>query len=339
MSLSATDDVTMIGVETFICEDGEVVGTTGVVNVEDERILPTEGRRPKLYKPIFTSSLNYGRATQPFDVDDPVLVNAARATACLIVDHRQPDGKLSTSYGTAFFVADTLLLTAGHNLISRNGTIERIGITYAGCKIVDRESNSLDCKILYTLYNGPPDSLATDDIAILECFGHATKIFLPLARTVGGLFPGAVVDVIAYPGTIQEKWLEEYHQEKLDDYIASAKDARGMLQPKTLTVTRGPIVEIKDGLISYKLSTCRGMSGGCLIFQGEVYGICYIGKVPTLIIGVHLGQLSRSDGKNYAISFSGSKVCEMLRERLLDTKVSRDGDYLLVNSLYRGQSS
>lgn len=74
-------------------------------------------------------------------------------------------------------------------------------------------------------------------------------------------------------GTIEEKWLEEHHQGLLHDYVASTKAVRSMLQPKTLTVSHGEVVDIKDGLISYKLSTCQGMSGGCLIYKGEVYGI------------------------------------------------------------------
>lgn len=56
-----------------------------------------------------------------------------------------------------------------------------------------------------------------------------------------------------------------------------------------------------------------------------------------MTIGVHLGQMSPSDEENCAISFTGSKVREMLRGHLFNTKVSRQHDFLLVTSLYKTQ--
>lgn len=81
------------------------------------------------------------------------------------------------------------------------------------------------------------------------------------------------MDVIGYPGYIETAWMEQQHKGKLKDFEESAKVARKMLPAITLTVSRGTVEETKDGLCSYRVSTCPGMSGGALVSKGNVYGI------------------------------------------------------------------
>jgi V8-like Glu-specific endopeptidase len=196
---------------------------------------------------------------------------------CLIVDELQPDGSVKHGYGTAFFVADNILLTAGHNLVSRRGyNIIGIRVTIPGTKVVQLGSDgilTLRCKIISNSFKGFNGSCGREDIAILKCSGLATPArYLPLATDHGNLSPRAIVDVIGYPGFIETAWIERQHKGKLKNFEESAKVARKMLPERTLTVSRGSVEEIKDGLCSYRVSTCPGMSGGALISKGNVYG-------------------------------------------------------------------
>jgi hypothetical protein len=154
--------------------------------------------------------------------------------------------------------------------------IESIRLTYAGCKTVDCSPNTFECTVLATSYtSGSRD--ARTDIAILECLAHEAGTYLPLSDNIGALqgVPGApvIVDIIGYPCQFNISQKEGFQETgELNRYDVSMKEARQMLPAKMLTVTRGPVEEVDNGIIRHKISTLPGLSGACLMYKGKVYG-------------------------------------------------------------------
>jgi len=128
-----------------------------------------------------------------------------------------------------------------------------------------------------------------EDLAILRCFGKYS--FLPLSTVT----PSERTDVhiIGYPGKTTKAWLKRRHGLELPDLESALKDAQALLPESTSTVSVGKITNIKDGdgCANYNVSTVPGISGGCLLSQGDVCGM------PALLCcrfsdkqGVHLGH-------------------------------------------------
>lgn len=92
----------------------------------------------------------------------------------------------------------------------------------------------------------------------------------------------------------------------LKDYAASVTASNILLPPKTLTVTEGITERVYAGEAYYKLSTCKGMSGGCLLYDGTVYGAAPFSRFLTLE-GVHVGHIP-----NMATLFSDKTVRNFL---------------------------
>jgi hypothetical protein len=58
--------------------------------------------------------------------------------------------------------------------------------------------------------------------------------------------------------------------------VYAAQDLEILLPPSKLTFSRGPIEKIVDGIIYHKASTRHGISGGCLVYEGQVYGSSWL---------------------------------------------------------------
>lgn len=105
------------------------------------------------------------------------------------------------------------------------------------------------------------------DIAILEC-GYISPTYLEIG--LDHLQPSSIVDVIGYPGDITTAWLLKHPT--LTSTVESKDIAEKLLPLHHLTITRGNVVAI-NSTMTYTISTCRGMSGACVLFGGKAYGI------------------------------------------------------------------
>lgn len=236
-----------------------------------------EGFRESKHHSTFSLLID-SRRYPDFETEDRNIINAGKATACLIIEERWPDGAIKKKFGTAFFVSSTRLLTAGHNVKTTPGAlkIESTRLSYAGSQKVDYFTNTVECSVLDTTYTSAAHD-PRSDIAILECLAHEAGIYLPLSDNINELqgAPGApvIVDIIGYPCQFKTSQKEGFQEKgELNRYHASMQEAGQMLPAKTLTVTRGPVEEVDNGMIRYKISTLPGLSGACLMYKGKVYG-------------------------------------------------------------------
>ena len=199
------------------------------------------------------------------------ILNAGKHTAFLETEVELDDGSSEYHRGTAFFVSENRLLTAAHNVVPKSGKATKISVRYEGLKKIEPTGPTFKCQLVATM-SGHKSSVydPIDDLAILECCGHDSPYFLHLCTDE--LPPTAIVHVIGYPGEITEEWLITRHP-GLDDYASSHHAAHQLLPQGMLTATEGRISDIAQGTASYKISTVGGMSGGCLLYNGKVYGI------------------------------------------------------------------
>lgn len=190
------------------------------------------------------------------------------------MEERKADGSPGRNFGTAFFVTRTHLLTAGHVVQSSPGArIESIRLSYAGCKTVDYDTNTVECELIGKLYDPASPDSSKIDLALLESPSQDAGTWLPISPKITDLPIGAVVDIVGYPGHMNRLQKECFEKKgSLKDPNQSMKEAEVMLPPQTLTVSRGTVEGIENSFIRYRLSSLCGMSGGCLIYNGTVYG-------------------------------------------------------------------
>jgi hypothetical protein len=138
---------------------------------------------------------------------------------------------------------------------------------------VDYDTNTVECELIGKLYDPVSPDGSKIDLALLESPSQEAGTWLPISPKITDLPIGAVVDIVGYPGHMTRKQKECFEKKaSLNDPNQSMKEAELMLPPKTLTVSRGVVEGIENGLIRYRLSSLCGMSGGCLIYNGTVYG-------------------------------------------------------------------
>lgn len=202
------------------------------------------------------------------------ILNAGKHSALLEAEVELDDGSTEYRKGTAFFVSENYLLTAAHNVVPRSGKIIKTSIRYPGLKWIDPTGGTIKCSLIAVMpgYN-PTTYKALEDLAILKCSGHDSLDFLHLSTDE--LPSEAPVHVVGYPGEITEEWLKARHR-NLDDYGSSNAAALKLLPQRRLTVTEGKISAMTDGIASYEISTAEGMSGGCLLYNGRVYGTIHV---------------------------------------------------------------
>jgi hypothetical protein len=209
-----------------------------------------------------------------FDEDGDEIRNAIKCMALVIAEHISADGRVETYFGTAFFISEKLLLTAGHNVYgSPNLKITGPGIPHIKYATVGSRritAPTIDCKVVATLYKNQ-DGPSHHDIAILHAGTYNANSYLKLSSHLPPL--PSKVNVIGYPGTAAHNWL--LCHEGIADIDISRKATDEMFPAHRITITSGPVATAGK-TISYKLSTIRGMSGGCVLYNGNVVGIpCY----------------------------------------------------------------
>jgi len=273
------EEVNTFEQEGLMVENGDVVGETAFIT-EERQVQPTgnfftfsvHSDIPRHQVLSFDYSTSVGEQ-HTFDPDREVLLLASQCVAFLIVEFEK-----STNYGTAVFIDEKYLLTAGHCLCDkykRADTRKRIRIVTPGLPRVDygkletRQLLTIDCTLVKNLFkdgSGPNEC----DIALL----HAGTSNGPLGIKLSSILPpsGAVVDVIGYPGVAVPAWLKR-KLDNIHDINETIKTVRKLLPDMTLTISRGTVETTGNKIITYNVSTVPGMSGSCLLYQGKVIGV------------------------------------------------------------------
>jgi len=282
MDLDYDEEYGEFDYERFMVKDGEVHGVTATIT--NDQIVDTEASDP---------------AEPSFESNKDGLLKAGKCTCMLLIDH----GTEITT-GTAFFVAPSLLITAGHcvaNLVKSQLILSLPGREFINAdKLRNGDIEGLKCTVKATLFKpGRSSRDWTRDIAILET-GYISPNFLDLSRT--HLEVGAVVDVIGYPGDIPIHWLRRHHG--LDSADQSKATAEKLLPMRHLTISRGNVA-VANSTVTYNVSTCRGMSGASLTSGGKAYG-------------VHIGQVNGApDNLPMAVLFTEDDVNKFLHKHNL----------------------
>jgi hypothetical protein len=274
MDFAYDEGFTIFDQERLLVDEGEVVGTTAVI--EDDGLLLSSEKIPPGYDGPFSlvRSSEISRINLTFDKDKDAIIAVAKCTSFVLIEEEKVEGHSKRSYyGTAFFVSESLLLTAGHNTVGINSPISQICITPPGLdhvhpwKVSQRKVPTIKCKVVGRLYeqNGP----ASKDIAILHAGSYSTSKYLPISSFVPP--PDIEVDVVGYPGEITHEWIEAHVG--LRNPERAQEDATRLLPKGRLTVSRGTIKSV-GATIQYSISTCPGMAGSCVLYNGLVIGKC-----------------------------------------------------------------
>jgi len=257
------------------------------------------------------------------------ILEAGKRTALLETEVELDNRSTEYHRGTAFFVSENHLLTAAHNVVPKSGKVTKISVRYEGLKKIEPTGTTYKCRVVSVMPNTSSASEydPVEDLAILECVGHDSPYFLRLSTD--NLPPQATVHVIGYPGEITKEWLTARHPD-LDDYVFSHIAANKLLPQDTLTATEGKISYVRDGYAVYEISTVVGMSGGCLLYNGKVYGINpRRSRLKTDIDnqGVHLGHKP-----NVAVLFSEARVRDFLtNNNLLNLVATSVGSFAMMS--------
>lgn len=192
------------------------------------------------------------------------------AATCQIVTLDSTGRYLVT--GTAFFIGPNTLLTAGHTISSKSHPVYTQGPGIESTKSPKAIYNAAGVSRL-TLHvrsrigdgTGP-----TPDLAILEIKSYTYGSPLEILWDAQ-LIAGNTVDVIGYPGTYTEDYIEERYKQQVSDIQVAHKDAQSLLPQRTLSVSCGKLISGGDKP-EYRLSTFGGMSGSPVVYQGKIVG-------------------------------------------------------------------
>ena len=274
MDVSVHYPLSLLDQEKFVLQNGEVAGTTGII--DGNSVKKTNGRDIEgSVLVIYYGFLILIRVATDFDPDKDHILTASKATSLLMIEEYDSRGRRSLGFATAFFIARSLLLTAGHAVVSRPTGIVRteLYLFQPGTTCLDfsevarRYPAAIKCTVVDNLYRGL--GFPSKDIAILSSGNFESAHFLPLSGDGVPLYRN--VDIVGYPGEIREMWLLEKHV-GLEDVGKNKAIGEVLLPPRHLIVTRGIVSHNADDLISYKISTCPGLSGSCVMFEGKVHG-------------------------------------------------------------------
>jgi V8-like Glu-specific endopeptidase len=173
-------------------------------------------------------------------------------------------------FGTAFFIAPKYLLTAAHNVYGDN---RKYIISLPKSRRVRYSdlvsgADTLECSLLATVYGKNKKFAHKNDMAILHCGSFSAKDYLHLSKVPPP--EKAEVSVIGYPGEIHTAWIRR--QPGINDIDDGTAAAQLLLPRGQLTVSQGTVTR-SNHLISYHLSTCPGLSGSCVLYEGKVVGM------------------------------------------------------------------
>jgi V8-like Glu-specific endopeptidase len=174
-------------------------------------------------------------------------------------------------YGTAFFVSDRRLVTAGHNAVGLDGKKYNLLITHPGLErlnawqVLHQKVPTIKCKIVATMYGRHGG--VSRDIAILETESFVAINYLRPYPVIPA--QNMVVTVIGYPNEIKREWLETL--KGLSDISKAKLEATRLFKGGNLIASQGTL-ESCGSILSYHISTCPGMGGSCVLYRGMIIG-------------------------------------------------------------------
>ena len=217
-------------------------------------------------------AVNTPRPNSDFETEKNGILDAAKCISFLLVEESSVDGESRPSFcGTAFFVSQNLLVTAGHNVAGVHQPVKDIRITYPGVEsirsldVANHKVPTITCKVVGTLYKR--DRRVSKDIAILDAGSFNAPFYLPLSSVVPPI--DAIVDLVGYPDEIKREWIQAH--KGVSDAGKCLRKAMQMFPKGDLFVTRGVIRSV-GATMTYKMSTCPGLSGSCILYKGAAIG-------------------------------------------------------------------
>ena len=189
----------------------------------------------------------------------------------MLIEYSPSDRERKVQFGTAFFIDSKHLVTAGHNTYGPNGPLKKVRITTPGLphidylKLMGGKVATIECNVVGTLYEkvGQYET----DISILHSGSYNAPEFLRLSADV----PTASdpVYIVGYPGELKLEWMRT--QAGIKNADESLQATAKLLPIRTLTVSSGT-VQSSGAMVTYQLTTCPGMSGSCVLYNGRVIG-------------------------------------------------------------------
>jgi hypothetical protein len=200
---------------------------------------------------------------------DQLFLKVGTHTVFVETEFQLEDGSETTMTGTGFFVSENLVLTAAHVVVPQNGKVTAIGVKYKGIKDVKPTDPTIECQLLEVIPPMDPENYdPLEDLAIIKCRMRSPE-FLRLSTEKPST--GDDVQIVGYPGNVDKDWLSSRHP-SLKDPDSDIEVVKQLLPHRKLMVSEGKVSEIKDGCARHGVSTIPGMSGGCLLYQGQVCG-------------------------------------------------------------------
>ena len=234
-----------------INDNGELVGITAII--QNSAIIKSQGILPSGYWNELPPADKPRAVFITFEDQENAILTAAACTSLLVIETSKATGiSKQQYYGTAFFVSERHLLTAGHNALDQNGNVPNVRITHPGLsqihswQVYHEKIPTISCHVVGTIYK--PDGAVSKDIAILQVTDNsfsATR-YLPLSK---GGYPGTMVDIIGYPDEIRYEWIEAHGHGV--DREKGREEAKRLFMEGNLTVTRGNI-ETVGSTMSYR---------------------------------------------------------------------------------------
>jgi V8-like Glu-specific endopeptidase len=180
--------------------------------------------------------------------------------------------------GTAFFIGPHTLLTAGHTISSKKGPVYTQGPGVESTKS-PRAIYNADGVNRITLYvrDHLGDGTGGPDLAILDTkssYTHGSPLEILWDAQ---LVAGKTVDVIGYPGTYTDDYIQKNYKQQVADVQAAYNDAQSLLPQRRLSVSCGQLIS-GGNKPEYRVTTFGGMSGSPVVYQGKVVGnfLCFL---------------------------------------------------------------
>src|SRR5271170_4932475 len=123
------------------------------------------------------------RVAPDFDPDKASILAASKATSLLMIEGVDSRGHRSLDFATAFFIAPSLLLTAGHAALDAAAAVRTdLYIFHPGTQCLGwdqvsrRTPSAIRCTVVQNLYSGGRSS--SKDIAILSSGSFESAHFI-----------------------------------------------------------------------------------------------------------------------------------------------------------------
>jgi len=218
------------------------------------------------------------------------------------------DKKGHTYSGTAFFVTETLLLTAGHLVPDGKRKIiaQKPGSIWCEVLVDSMFKKDPPCQVIPCKFVGSGHSRV--DLAVIQVeppfkATHIMKISQQRVRS------GQGIDVIGYVGDYGSHYIRRMHggDPRRDDF-----DAVNSLFPKGCLIVSYGAIEATGDELTYAASTVKGMSGGPIVYNGDAIGMSV--KNAEFDKGVHMGHcgVPRTTA-NKAVAFEWDEVWDLLK--------------------------